>query len=297
MNKEQTDKIIQDAEDTTETAADTTEDTPDTADDTTEDTPDTADDTAEDTAEDNLELHNMKLKDRIAAKKARYKKYTEDMSKGQKYKYFLYYYKGRLLLFAFLIFLCIAIPVTIYNKTRPVSIAYAVINCTDPKGINTSLFEDYRNFYTFEEPNQIIDDKEIHLSLDEYNENTIHSANSTDYSQFPMLCHNNYYDIVFTDEKGLLFCSTNSVVLTLEAGLPKDLYQILEEDYSDLIVEAPNYNDDPVPFAIDISDTDFAKDLNLGYSPVYVCVPGNSERNMSNIKKMINFILDLGMEL
>ncbi len=247
--------------------------------------------------EDNLELHNMKFMERMRAKKERYKKNTEGMSAGQKLGYFVYYYKGRVFLTITLIFLAIAVPVTIYNKTRPVAISYAIINCSNPKDVNDSLFEDYRNSYTFKEPNQIVEDKDVKLDPDEYDESVLHSANNTDYAQFPMLCHNNYYDIIFTDRTGMEFLSTNSVVLTLEAGLPTDLYSLIEDQYASRIYESPNYNGDPVPYAINITGTDFAKELNLGYEPIYICFPGNDERNISNAKKMVDYIFNLGLDL
>ncbi|MBQ8413226.1 MAG: hypothetical protein IJX12_06440 [Lachnospiraceae bacterium] len=284
------------SENTTETVDDIG-DTDSTDNNNIDDTDSTKKDNKELHTEDNLEIAQLGFFGRIKAKHQRFLDNAQGMTKAEKLKYFLYYYKERILISMVVIFLAIAIPVTIYNKSRPVAIAYAVVNCDSPKFIKTELFEDYKDFYNFADSTQILDDKDVHLDAAEYNENTVHSTAATDYSQFPILCHNNYYDIIFTDLTGMEFLAHESVVLTLQKGLSTDMYNLINEEYSHLILEVPNYNGDLTPYAIDITDTEFAKELNLGYSPVYVCFPGNSERNIINSKKMLNYILDLGLDL
>lgn len=247
--------------------------------------------------EDSLEIRKMKLTDRIKAKQAKLKENMEGMSTGQKVSYIFYYYKGTIFWSIIILLAAIAIPVTIYNKTRPVAISYAVINCQNDENINTELFEDYKDYYNFADSDQIQESKSVFLNSEDYNTNTVHNYSQSDYSQFPMLCHNDYFDVVFTDAIGLEFCTTQAVVQPLESRLPADIYAIIQEDYSDLIVESPNYNGDMVPYAIDISDTEFAQELGLSYDTVYICFPGTSERNFTNSKKMLNYILELNLEM
>lgn len=246
--------------------------------------------------EDNLEIKKMKFSDRIKAKQAKLKENMEGMTTSQKVGYILYYYKGTIIWTILILFAAIAIPITIYNKTRPVAISYAVINCQQDENINTQLFEDYKEYYGFAKSDQIQVSKSIFLNSEDYNTNTIHNYSQSDYSQFPMLCHNDYFDVVFTDEVGLEFCTTQSIIQPLESRLSPDIYNIIKEEYGDLIVESPNYNGDMVEYAIDISDTEFGQSLGTSYDTIYICFPGTSERNFTNSKKMLDFIFDLGLE-
>lgn len=245
--------------------------------------------------EDNLEIRKMKFSQRIKAKQARLKENMEGMTTWEKTKYILYYYKGTIFWSIVILFIAIALPITIYNKTRPVAISYAVINCQNDENINTHLFEEYKDYYGFAESDQIQVNKAVFLNSEDYNENTVHNYSQSDYSQFPMLCHNDYFDVVFTDETGLEFCTTQAVVQPLDSRLPSDLYDIIKTEYSHLIVKSPNYNGDMVEYALDISDTEFAKELGLSYDKVLICFPGTSERNFTNSKKMLDYILKLNL--
>lgn len=246
--------------------------------------------------EDSLEIRKMKFFDRIKAKRQKLKDNMADMSAKQKVGYILYYYKWTILLSIIVLVSAIAIPITIYKKTRPVAISYAIINCMADENVNTGLFEDYKEYYGFADSDQIQFNKSIMLDPEEYNVSIVHNSTKSDYTQFPMLCRNNYFDIVITDEKGLLFCSTQSCVQPLDTRLSPDLYNIIKENYSHLIVEMPNYNGDADEFALDISETEFAEKLGLDYDKIYICFPGTSERNIINTKKILDYIFNLGLE-
>ena len=238
----------------------------------------------------------MKFFDRIKAKRQKLKDNMAGMSPKQKAGYILYYYKWTILLSIIILVSAIAIPITIYKKTRPVAISYAIVNCVADENINTRLFEEYKNYYDFAESDQIQFNKSIILDPEEYDVSIVHNSTKSDYTQFPMLCRNNYFDIVITDEKGLLFCSTQSCAQPLDTRLSPDLYNIIKENYSHLIVEMPNYNGDADEFALDISETEFAEKLGLDYDKIYICFPGTSERNIINTKKILNYIFNLGLE-
>ena len=248
-------------------------------------------------AEDNLELRKMKFTERLRAKRERFKQYTADMTGKQKLGYFVYYYKWTVLLTVIAVFLAIAIPVTIYKNSRPVAISYAVINRNSDLELDKTWVEDYISYYGFDGSFQVVDNTSVYLDPAEYDENTVHNNSMTDYSQFPIMCHNDYFDVIITDMTGLKFCSEQAVIQPLSYGMYPDLYKLITDKYSDDIVVLDNYLGEKAEFAIDITDTEFAKKLNSGYDRTYVCFSGGSEQNFSNNRKFLNFILDLGLEL
>lgn len=250
---------------------------------------------AELNTEDNLEIRKMKFKDRTKAKLARLKKNMEGMSKKEKAKYIIYYYKWHFIIGALLLFLLISVPLTIYKNTRPVAISYVVINSPNYLQINTDAFLDYKEYYDFDKSDRILGITSINISLETYDEN--YNADDPSYSTFPMNCYDNFYDVIFTDRAGLEYCSSTNLIYPIEDILTKDVEDIIFEEYPDLVVTAKNYADIDVPYAIDISDTDFAKSLNLGYEEIFICFPGSEERNIVNTKKMINYIFNFNLEI
>lgn len=82
------------------------------------------------------------------------------------------------------------------------------------------------------------------------------------------------------------------ITYPLKKYLPADIYTLVE----DRVVETAGYDGSVVPFAIDISDTDFAKSLNLGYDDVYIGFPGNTDQNYKNAKRMLKYILNLDID-
>ena len=107
-----------------------------------------------------------------------------------------------------------------------------------------------------------------------------------------MLCFNGFYDVMIMDEKGLEYCAMQEIIYPLRNYLPAEIYSAVESR----ICTADDHDGVNVPFAIDISDTDFAKGLNLGYDKVYLGFPGNTERNYVNAKRMLKFILHLDID-
>lgn len=249
------------------------------------------------TTEDNLELHRMKFSERIKAKRDKLRSNTEGMSKWEKFKYYVYYYKWHVILGALALFCAIAIPVAIYKNSRPVSISYAVVNSPEPERINEKLFNEYASYYNITDGYQIRNSLYITLSQGDYESEFAKEEGDSSYTQFPTLCWNNYYDIIITDETGLNYCSVNSLIQPLEDRLYDDIYNAIKEKHPRAIVTSLNYDEDPLEYAIDISDTQFAKDLNVGYDNVYVCFPGGSEQNITNVRRFLNYVLNLDIEI
>ena len=249
------------------------------------------------TTEDNLELRRMSFTNRIKAKQARLKANTEGMSTWEKFKYYVYYYKWHVILGLILLFCAIAIPTAIYKNSRPVAISYAVVNSPEPERINEKLFNEYTAHYGLVEGYQIRNSLSVTLSQADYETEFAKEEGDSSYTQFPTLCWNNYYDIIITNETGLHYCTVNSLVQPLEDRLYDDIYEEIKSKYPKRIIQSPNYDEHPVEFAIDISDTEFVKKLNVGYDDVYVCFPGGNEENIVSIRRFLKYVLNLDIEI
>lgn len=257
---------------------------------TTEEASDDSDKKTEDTSakpsEDNLELHSLNFRERQRAKRQKLKDNMNGMTKGQKVGYILYYYKGKIIIGFILLAICIAIPVTIYKKSRPVALSYCIVNAEDSDAVNTSFIDDYLNFYDMHGAYQIHKDTTVHLDKDTYLQEYAQNSSASIYTELPMLCFNGYYDVIIMDEKGLSYCAMQEIIYPLKNYLPAEIYNLIK----DRTYEAADNDGFVVPFAIDISDTDFAKSLNLGYDKVYIGFPGNTERNYINAKRILKYI-------
>lgn len=249
------------------------------------------------TTENNLELRRMSFTNRIKAKQARLKANTEGMSTWEKFKYYVYYYKWHVIGGLLLLFCAIAIPTAIYKNSRPVAISYAIVNSPEPEKINEKLFNEYTAHYGLVDGYQIRNSISVTLSQADYETEFAKEEGDSSYTQFPTLCWNNYFDIIITNEKGLHYCTENSLAQPIEDRLYGDIYKEIKSKHPKRIIQSPNYDNYPVEFAIDISGTEFAQKLNVGYEDVYVCFPGGSEENIVNIRRFLKYVLNLDIEI
>lgn len=247
--------------------------------------------------EDNLEIHNLKGKEKRKARRERLKEYTADMTKKEKAEYYIYYYKWKALIAVIAIIAIVSLSVTIYRQNKPVAISYALVNC-DTYTTDTSVFEnDYMKYYGFGRKYQIRSTYPIRYNLDTFEEDYAKNPNDAGFTSFPILCNNNYYDVIVTDLTGLRYCGQTSLVHPLTACLTPDLDKSFREKYPDRIIQVENYNGDLTEYAIDISGTAFAEKLNPGYEDVYLCFPGTAPENITNIRRLLNYIFQLGLDV
>lgn len=247
--------------------------------------------------EDNLEIHNLKGKAKRQAKKERLQEYTDGMSKKEKIAYFIYYYKWKALICAIIIVAFISLSSTLYLQNRPVAISYGIVNC-DTTGMDTSVLEkEYIDYYGFTKKYQTRNSYPLHYNLETYEEDYAKNPDDISYTSFPTLCDKDYYDVIITDMAGLKYCAKTALINPLNACLTPDLDKVIREEYQDHIISVENYNGDLTEYAIDISGTEFAKKLNPGYDDVYLCFPGTAPENISNIRRLLNFIFDLGLSI
>ncbi len=249
--------------------------------------------------EDNLELHSMSRKERRKYKRERYKETTAEMTRSQKISYYIYCYKWRFIITVAVAICVVSLAVTLYKNNRPVALSYAIVNSTVTSSeLDMSVIEeDYMEYYGFGNDYQVRGTYDLDFDLETYDEDYSNNPYATEYVTFPSLCYNDYFDVIITDEAGLNYLSYNSYIHPLDDSMTADLYNIITSEYSDLITYSINYAEEDNAFAIDISDTEFAKSIGLGYDDVYICFPGTSEDNYYNVKRLCKFIFELDMDI
>lgn len=247
--------------------------------------------------EDNLELKRMRFRERTRIKHERFRQNMEGMSRKEKISYFLYYYKWKIVFGIVILVLAVTIPVTLYKNSRPVAISYAIVNSHYPENIDDSVFDDYMDYYGFTNKQQIISGSYAYLNQATYEEDYAANPNSANFTSLPMLCYNGYYDVIITDKTGLEYCAAQSLIQPLESSLYPDVYNIISKEYANSVTQAENTNGKLCEYGIDISDTSFVQTLNLDYDDVYICFIGYNERNLSNARKLLNFIFNLNLEI
>ncbi len=247
--------------------------------------------------EDSLELATMSRKERRSVKKKRYKETTNGMTKTQKFQYFLYAYKMEILL-PLMVLICVGlIAFAFLRNGRPVALSYAVVNCEDLDVLDTSgIDEDYMNYYGFDNKYQLSSVLDLNYDLNTSSSETVKDGESGNYIAFPTLCRENYYDVIITNRAGLEYLSYNSIIYPIDEALSADLYSLFSAEYKDRFSSSFDYTGKSMSYAIDISDTDFAKSLNTGYDDIYICFPGNSEDNQTNVKRLCKFIFNLDID-
>ncbi|MBQ9233051.1 MAG: hypothetical protein IJ167_03325 [Lachnospiraceae bacterium] len=247
--------------------------------------------------ENNLELAGMSRKEKRAAKKARIAMFTKDMNKKEKISYFLYYNKWKFIAAFFVMLFIVSVINFIIRNNLPVALSYAVINNNSAAGPNEAVFEDYLKYYNFSDIYQIRANSDFYLSYDEYVNDKINENGAVSYQYFPIRCEENYYDIVFSDQEGINYCLETSLLLPLETALPAELITEINQKYPDCICGIKNDSGTLTGYYIDISDTDFAKKLNLTYEDIFICFPGTSSKNEANTIKIVKYIMNLDYEI
>ena len=247
------------------------------------------------TVEDNLELHNLSRKERRRAKRERYKKTTEDMSRKEKINYFFYYFKVPILVGIAVIVSLSLIIASLYKNTRPVAISFALLNSPSVEYLSKDDFKGYMDYYDMPSSYRMLDFYSSKCDLDIYEDYFSKNPDDAIFSQFPTLCYNDYFDIIISDKTGIDYCAKLSLIRPLEDSLDLSMSKYIYENCPERIVEANNVNDEPVAYAIDISGTEFAESLHLDYDDVYIALPGQSERNIANSKRILNYIFEAGL--
>lgn len=237
--------------------------------------------------ENKLELAVMSKKERRTAKKAAYREYTSTMTGKERVSYFFYCYKWHIIIPICCILLIICYGMTFYRNSRPKALSYIVLNADE---FDKSFHEDYLSYFNMPENHVVRATAGYIVNYDYYKKNTVSaSREGTDYSTLALTCETGTFDVIIGDGAGIQYCTFVEIVK------PLDLY-FTEEQYAALEGHIVKFQDSSYtfyPYAVDISDTEFAKGLGLEYSKVYMAFPGISEENMTNSLRLLEYVLGI----
>lgn len=240
--------------------------------------------------EDALEIHYMSFFGKIRYKFQQYKEKTKDMSPKEHISFFVYYYKWPVLLTVGLIICICTLSRQIYINSRPMAIGIAILNNSydEKQLLAKQIEEDYRNYYPFKDSDRFVILENMEINPETYY-NDLVSTNSgtiTAYENLYYQISGDSLDVIITDEKGILYCVEQDLVYPLENFLSAEARALYEDD----ICIYTSYTNQEREYAIDISDTKFAADLDLGYDKVYLLLTSNEEDNKQRIERFIQYI-------
>ncbi|MBR6172730.1 MAG: hypothetical protein IKQ49_06120 [Eubacterium sp.] len=238
--------------------------------------------------EDKLELATMTAKERRAVKKARREKEMEGMNRGQRFKYLLYYYQWPLIVTTMVAGCIIWLIVALATSKPPVAISAAFLNADSEKEITEDLLSTYMKEANINSTYRAVAEG-FHLSMDTLMQDISDNMNNPDFTRFPALARDSYYDIVITDKGGLDYLSYNDLAKYPDYVLPQDMLEALK----DREAKATDAYGQTFVYGYDISDTEFAKNLNLGYKKTYLCFPGSTSESQMHAEHFARYIFNL----
>ena len=242
--------------------------------------------------EDNLENYTRNPFKRMKRERARMAEQMADMTTSGKIKYIFYYYKWYMLVTLLAIFFIFYLIDVIYKNSRPVALSYVIVNSFDIEGIYNKVdpILEYADYYGIRENHKIDAVTDITLKEKAFDENNQNSElDNYRYVSFSNGCGNDYFDVIFADEEGLRVCSFAAHAHPVKDILTPENYERCEKE--NRLVTQKGFEGEPDYYGVDISDLPAAKAMNLRYSKIYLCFPGDSESNIKNANNFLAFIL------
>ncbi len=238
-----------------------------------------------------LEMKSMTRKERRAEKKRIYREYTSEMTGLQSLTYFFDYYKWYILGPLCAILIIGYIGVTIYKNSQPVALSYVILNSDNTEEINLDFEAEYSTRFNLSDKYRFKRSLGMNIDYDYYKEHeeSIQTNNGTDYYILSTQCSLNDYDVIISNSTGVQYCSSEGVAYKLKGFFDSEEYEKLEPYMS----EFENAYGHSENFAIDISETDFAKGLNLEYDDVYIVFPSAESSNKQNAMRLLEMILQI----
>lgn len=243
--------------------------------------------------EHSLEMHGLSKKEKWAIKRKEYIELTSTMNKKQKLLYLFDYYKWYAIIPIILIAFFIYLGHTIYNNSKPIALSFAVLNLEPGYEPNFEFEEDFREYCGYSD-NYVFNSHTGYTISYEYfleHETFVSTGNSTDYNLLAANCNYNEFDVVITNLDGLNYCGSQNIIKPIKGYFDAYAYEVVQP----YMVESINSNKGMSVFALDISDTDFAKNMELGYDDVYLAFASDNEKNKKNAKKLVEYIFNISL--
>lgn len=235
-----------------------------------------------------LDLKGLKGKAKREKRKEILEHTMEGMDKSERTKYLLYFYKETILWTVGIIIVCIISGVALYKATRPVSISYTALNCKDQFEFVEQPIIDYTEAIgkTKKTGYRILGDTHYQILESQYLHEYEGNSASMNYINITTQCTADYFDLIITNMEGAVYCGMQELFYPLDKYLTPEDYELVKDD----IIILNDMDGKPQQYALDISDTEFAKGMNLGYTDVYIGFPGDRERNHEVVHELINYL-------
>ncbi len=247
-------------------------------------------------ADSNLDMLEMSRKERRKAKRELYHQKTAGMTKKERFNYLFLYYKWAVIIpVVCIVFVCY-LAHTIYLNKRPVALGYAILNAPNEQYMHLEEFEDeYRAYYDIPDGNQFYRSTSMSIDYDYYldHKDYIETGNGTDYNTLLSECELGRYDVIITNKVGARYCCVAKIAKPLKSALSEKTYSALEP----YMVELKGPTNSNAYYAIDISETDFAKNIIPTFSQhdAFILLPDTTDRNYTNSIRFLEYVFGLDL--
>lgn len=237
---------------------------------------------------------------------------TADMSKSEKLKYYIFYYKGPVIVSVIILAFLIYLGRALYLNGRPKALSFAFLN---PRSdVTLDAFQDYLKDRGYDDSYRL-ESASYYVSQAGFEYNAARGAQNANYLQLPVMAEGDEYDFMLTDAKGLDYASRNEIAIPLSAVLSGNLRSELQE--KEVLVDAKGPADatltdapsedapasaygissstdaeKPSCYAVNLSGTSFAAELHDG-SPLYLIVTGKSKECLNRTEDFLTYIFSL----
>lgn len=242
--------------------------------------------------EDALEFATMTIPEKIKYKKELQKKRLSKMDTKEKRSYIIGYYKWHFIIGLFALVCLGYIGHLVYRATWPTYVELAIVNNKDETKLNEYIPTAYREYYHLDEKNYIEIYNDLSVSANE--DTTEVGLTMSSYQTLGYYTMYDMLDVIICDKEALkLFVSTDDTT-AIDISMDQELYNQIE-DYVITMSDPKGIKNEGKPYAValDITETEFAKNCHLSYYDVYLLIPSTKYENNENTINFIKFVFGL----
>lgn len=237
--------------------------------------------------EDSLEAASLGFFGKMKYKKQQFKNNTANMTFAGKIKYTFSFYWFEMVVAAVFVVIAVIAGNLIYRASLPDLLHVAIINqYYDDDTVNKYIASEYRSYLGTDDKNVVTVYKNMSVSANEDPE--FLTVVLTDYQTLGHYNLNDMLDVMICDEDALQVYAWSEDTTMIHIAMDEELYDKVK-DHAVMLTDKNKIKNDgkEYPGALDITDTEFAKNLGIDYSPVYLLIP--STKGVNN-ETTLNFI-------